>query len=130
MLRMVMTSFVFAFAGLLSALAGTSVHRVGDTWGVALAIGLVFAGSVFARVTANWIGLAAYAAGLFVLLALFAGPGPGGSVVIADDAVGYAWMLGSAAAALLPAALPRKWIVATPRHAAPADEPVQPPTSL
>ena len=130
MLRMVFASFVFGLAGLLSAVAGTSVHRIGDYWGLALAIGLVLTGAVFARATSNWIGLASFATAVFVLLGVFAGTGPGGSVVIADDMAGYVWMIGAAAGALLPAALPTRWITPKSRHAAPADEPWQPPTSL
>ena len=101
----------YAGAGLLGVvigLVGTGIHRAERPWGLVLALATVLAAAVLVRAWAGWIGMLAMAMGLVTTVSVLAGPGPGGDVVVALDAVGITWYA-SAAVVVLAALAPRAW---------------------
>lgn len=94
--------------GAVVGLVGTGIHRAAQPWGLVLALLLVVSAGVLARAWTGAAGLLALALGVFAVVSLMGGPGPGGDVVIALQPVGVAWYLG--ALAVVPVAmLPRRW---------------------
>jgi hypothetical protein len=92
---------------------GTGIHRLAPPWGIALALLTVFAAAVLARAWAGGAGLLALALGVFAVVGLLGGPGPGGDVIVALQPVGIAWYLG-ALVVVLAGLLPRRWFSDVP----------------
>ena len=95
--------------GLVYGTLGTVAHRhawqVGDVsvpWGLVLALAGVAALLVGIRLVAGGRAAAAAAAvGVVGAVALLSLPGPGGSVLVAGDAIGTIWAVGPALIAVL-----------------------------
>ena len=97
--------------GLLAGVLGTVMHRAVRPWGLVLCLLLVLVVVLTARAWAGWYGYVAGAGGVFVAVQVLAGRGPGGDVLVpSDDAWGWAWALGSIAALLVVALVPRRWV--------------------
>ena len=94
--------------GAVVGVVGTGVHRANQPWGLVLALGTVVSAAVLARAWARGLGMAALGLGLVAVVLAMAFVGPGGDVLITDEAIGYAWLAGPAlvlGVALLPAGL-------------------------
>ncbi len=98
--------------GVVVSIAGTGAHRAYGWVGVVLAVLLVGAAGVFARTWLSWLGLSAYATAWGVMTMVLAQGGPNNSVLIAGDAVGYAWLGGAVVTITLIALVPRRWLEA------------------
>ena len=94
--------------GAVVGVIGTGVHRAAQPWGLVLALATVASAAVLARAWAGGVGVLSLALGVFVVVGVMGGPGPGGDVVIALQPVGVLWYLGGFA--VVPAALlPQRW---------------------
>jgi hypothetical protein len=111
-----MTRSTLAFAGLafaafLGAVVSVSAHRFHPYWGSALVIAFVLSSAAFARAVRAWLGLGVYATVWFVTVGLLSAlHGPGGSVVVLDDALGRTLLIGGSLAIVAAAFLPRTWM--------------------
>lgn len=94
--------------GLGVGVVGTGIHRYSAPWGLLLAVATVLSAGVLARAWTGWSGMLVVALGVFTTVAVLAGPGPGGDVLVARDALGILWYAGAAVVAVA-AALPRSW---------------------
>ena len=102
---------ILAVAGLLVATVGSVAYRSIPPFGVALCVAMVLMGAVFARTWLSWSGLGIYALLCVGAVFLWTLEGPGGSVLIAADGLGYGWLAGAAGAIVVAALLPRKLLV-------------------
>jgi hypothetical protein len=94
--------------GILVGTLGTVMHRSIPPWGVVVCLALAFVAAVTVRAWAGFVALAGYALGLVVTVLVLAQSGPGGDTLAPDgQAVGWVWLLGSAAATIVVALLPR-----------------------
>lgn len=106
--RVLLRAAALLCLGAAVGLVGTGVHRAAQPWGLVLALTTVLSAGVLARAWNGGVGLLALALGIFAVVGLLGGPGPGGDVVIALQPVGVLWYLGGFA--VVPAAvLPRRW---------------------
>ncbi|WP_143338145.1 hypothetical protein [Demequina sp. NBRC 110054] len=87
--------------GAAIAAIGTLSHRTYPFYGVIAVVVMTFTGALFARAWHDWAGLALYSGAWAIVVFLLAQAGPGGSVLIVEDALGYTYLLGSAAAIVL-----------------------------
>ena len=111
MLRNVLAIVALAVVGLFVAIVGTAAHRYEPYWGTLLAISLVLVSALFARAWRAWMGLSLFAgAWAALLLYLTYIDGPGGNIVILEDALGFAWFVGGAAAIIAVAFVPRRFV--------------------
>lgn len=101
-------------ASLAVALLGTVVHRAAQPWGVLLALAAALSGAVLARALAGAAGLVAAGGVLLLVTQLASALRPGGDILVAGDAVGYAWLYGSVGAVAVAAFLPARWFAADP----------------
>ncbi|WP_062069611.1 hypothetical protein [Demequina sediminicola] len=102
---------VVALAGLLTATVGAVAYRSIPPFGVVLAIVMVLAAAIFARTWLSWNGLGVFAGLWVVATAVWSLNGPGNSVLIAQDGLGVAWLLGSVLAIVAAAVVPVKLLV-------------------
>ena len=111
MLRNIVATVALALAGFFVAIVGTAAHRYEPYWGTIMAISLVLVSALFSRAWRAWTGLSVFA-GAWAALLLFLTyvDGPGGSIVILDDALGIAWYLGGSAAVVAVAFVPRRFV--------------------
>lgn len=106
--------------GVLVALVGTGVHRASAPWGLVLALLVVAAAGVLARAWVGWPGLLTIGMAVVTTVAVLAGRGPGGDVLVALDVLGVVWFCGGAAVAVA-ALLPRRWFREAPLGAVEPD---------
>jgi hypothetical protein len=95
--------------GLVVGLVGTITHRTAPPWGLLAAVAATLSAAVLARATAEGAGLAAYAAGLLLVIQAANGYRPGGDVLIPADALGYAWLVLPLLMCAVVTFLPRRW---------------------
>lgn len=107
MIRSVVAYAVLAIAGIVTAMVGASAHRSIPPFGPILSILLVVAMALFARSWKDWAGIGASAGLWAVATALLSLEGPGGSVLIAQDALGYSWLIGGMLAIMIVSMVPR-----------------------
>jgi len=107
MIRSVVAYVVLAVAGIVTAMVGASAHRSIAPFGAILSIVLVVAMALFARSWKNWAGIGVCAGLWAVTTALLSLEGPGGSVLIAQDALGYSWLIGGTLAIMIVSMVPR-----------------------
>lgn len=94
--------------GVLVAVVGTGVHRSSPPWGLVLALAMVLATGVLARSWVGWTGLLTVGLAVVTTVAVLAGRGPGGDVLVALDWLGVVWYAGGALVAAA-GLLPRRW---------------------
>ena len=114
MARTIGSYAVIAALGAIVALVGGGAHRSYGWIGLSLCLLLVAMAAVFARAWHGFVGLAVLAAVWFTVTGVLAGEGPGGSALIATDALGLAWVIGGALVMALAALAPRRWLVGRP----------------
>lgn len=102
---------ILALGGAIVATVGSVAYRSIPPFGVILACVMVLFTAVFARTWLSWTGLGLFAAVWMSLTFVWTLEGPGGSVLIAADTLGYAWLAGGVAAIIVAAVLPRKMLV-------------------
>jgi hypothetical protein len=107
MIRSALAYVVLAVAGVVIALVGASAHRAVPPVGVILSIVLVLCATVFARSWKNWSGIGVFAGAWAIMTYVVSLEGPGGSVLIATDALGYAWLIGGVLAIIVVCMVPR-----------------------
>jgi len=107
MIRSALAYVVLALAGLVTALVGATAHRALPPIGAVLCIVLMIAATVFARSWKDWLGVSIFAGFWAVMTYVLALEGPGGSVLIATDGLGYSWLIGGAAAIVVVCMVPR-----------------------
>ncbi len=100
--------------GLLVGAVGTVVHRAYQPWGMVGALVLVLSAAVTARAWSGWVTWVAFTGGLFLAVQVLAQHGPGGDVLVPAGTIGWVWVLGSIAVAVLVAVLPRRLFVDRP----------------
>ena len=77
-------------------------------WGIVVCLTLAFVAAVTMRAWSGFVPLAGYALGLVVTVLVLTQSGPGGDTLVPDgQAIGWVWLLGSAAATVVVALLPR-----------------------
>ncbi|WP_084100855.1 hypothetical protein [Demequina sp. NBRC 110051] len=102
---------VLLVSGAIVATVGSVAYRSIPPFGVALAIVMVAFAAVFARAWLSWTGLGLFAAVWMSVTFVWTLAGPGGSVLIAADTLGYAWLAGGVIAIVVAALLPKKLLV-------------------
>ncbi|KQY23427.1 hypothetical protein ASD16_12900 [Cellulomonas sp. Root485] len=111
--------------GVLVGTLGTVMHRSIPPWGVVVCLTLAFVAAITVRAWTGFVALGGYALGLVVTVLVLTVSGPGGDTLVPDgQAVGWVWLLGSAAATIVVALLPRGLFDDRPRPPRPAAEPV------
>jgi uncharacterized protein DUF6113 len=111
--------------GVLVGTLGTVLHRSIQPWGVVICLTLAVVAAVTVRAWSGFVALAGYALGLVGTVVILTRSGPGGDTLVPDgQAIGWVWLFGSAAAALLAALLPRGLFDDRPRAPRPRTEPV------
>lgn len=118
-MRRVLELFVAVVLGAVVATIGAVAYRSYPPIGVTLCILLVLAAAVFIRAWSAWSGLIAFAVPFVVLTYVFTRQGPGGSLLIAADNLGYAWLYGGAAAVVVASLVPARLIGGGKRVASP-----------
>ncbi|UNX55669.1 DUF6113 family protein [Georgenia sp. TF02-10] len=105
---------VAVITGVVVGACGTLVHRWETPAGLVLALLLVLSGGVFARAAGGGalLLLHGFVAVATTLALTFAGPG--GDVLVTDQPLGYAWLLGLVVALVAVAPTPRSWYAETP----------------
>lgn len=114
MIRSVPAYLVLALMGVVVAGVGAASHRAYGWIGVALCLLMVATASVFARAWKGLGGLAAFGALWAAATMVLAMVGPGGSILIEQDAVGLTWVYGGAGIIALTAIPPRRLFEGTP----------------
>ncbi|WP_297082369.1 hypothetical protein [uncultured Demequina sp.] len=107
---------VLAAGGVITASVGAVAHRGFAPWGVIGSVLMVAFAAVFARTSMGFSGLGAFAATWVAMTLVWSLEGPGGSVLIAQDALGISWLVGSAVVMIAAAIVPTRILVG--RHGA------------
>ncbi|MBX9244162.1 hypothetical protein ICW40_04985 [Actinotalea ferrariae] len=94
--------------GVVVGVVGTAVHRWQVPWGLVLALVTVLCAGVLARAWVGWAGMLLVALAVVTTVAILAGRGPGGDLLVAAQPVGYVWYGGALVVALAGLA-PRRW---------------------
>jgi hypothetical protein len=107
MLVRVLSVAALALLGVIVATVGVGAHRSLGYAGAIIGILIVLLVGVFAKAWQAWSGFIAYAVAWGAMAMVYASTGPGGSVLVADDARGQLWLFGGAFAIVVVAAVPR-----------------------
>ncbi|WP_084078926.1 hypothetical protein [Demequina sp. NBRC 110057] len=102
---------IIAVAGLLVASVGAVAYRSIPPFGDVLSVLMVLLAAVFARTWLSWTGLGLFATLWALMTYVWTLAGPGGSVLIAADGLGYGWLAGGVVAIVVASVLPRKLLV-------------------
>jgi len=97
---------VSAILGAIVAIVGAIAHRSYPPFGIILSVLLVLMAVIFVRTWGGWAAVIAFAIPFAALSFVFARPGPGGSLLIAGDSLGYAWLYAGAAAFVIACVVP------------------------
>ncbi len=111
MARVIGSYAVIALLGALTALVGAGAPRAVPWFGGAAGLIVVGAAAVFARSWRGFGGLGVIAAVWAAITIPLATVGPGGSVLIAGDALGMAWEFGGAGVLVAVSMVPRALLV-------------------
>jgi len=109
-MRTVFAIVVSAILGAIVALVGGVAHRSYPPIGVILCVFLVLVATVFVRALASWLGVISFAVPFVAITFAFTREGPGGSLLIAGDGLGYGWLYGGAFAVVVACVLPAKML--------------------
>lgn len=113
MTRAILAFGGLAFAAFVGGIVSVSAHRYQPYWGSVLVIALVLASATFARAARSWLGLCVYAIVWFATVGSLSWvQGPGGSIVVLDDALGRTFLIGGSLAIVAVAFLPSTWMTA------------------
>lgn len=102
---------VLLAGGIIVASVGAVAHRGNAPLGVILCVAMVALGATFARTWLSWLGLGLFAGAWTAMTFVWAMEGPGGSVLIVQDALGVGWLVGGALAIVVASVLPSKVLV-------------------
>jgi hypothetical protein len=108
----VVAAVVAVVAGVVVGAAGTLVHRWtagGVPTGLPAALALVVVGAVFARSAADGAGVFLLALAGVLTTQTMTFVSPNGDVLVTDQVLSYAWLLGMPLAAALTMLAPRTW---------------------
>lgn len=108
--------------GVVVAVAGTLVHRWdAEGWPAGLLLALVTAAlaAVAARAGAGAAGVVLLGLAAVVTSQTMAFVSPGGDVLVTDEVIGYAWLLGLPLSTVVAAVTPRRWYSGEPAALAP-----------
>ena len=100
--------------GVVVGLVGTVAHRGAPPWGLVVAVAATLSAAVLARSLSGGVALATYAAGLLVVTQLANGLRPAGDILVAGDALGYAWLALPLLMCAVVAFLPNRWFAPAP----------------
>lgn len=126
-MRSAIVIVVSAVLGAIVALVGGVAHRGYPPFGVILCVLLVLVATVFVRAWANWLGVVSFVIPYMVITFVFTQQGPTGSLLIAGDALGYAWLYGGVGAFVIAVLLPARLLgrgLPVERDAAPQEAPI------
>ena len=118
-MRRALEILVAVVLGAIVAAVGGVAYRGYPPVGVSLSIALVLFAATFVRAWSSWAGVIAFAVPFVALTYLFTREGPGGSLLIPADGLGYAWLYGSAAALIVACLMPARLIGGGKRVASP-----------
>ncbi|WP_062519773.1 hypothetical protein [Demequina silvatica] len=110
MARIVWSLLVITLIGAIVALVGAGSHRAFGWASVAACLLLVGTASVFSRAWRGFLGLTVFATAWMALTVVLAQEGPGGSLLIPNDARSLAWVYGGAVVIGVVALVPRRFI--------------------
>lgn len=102
---------VLLAGGIIVASVGAVAHRGYPPFGVVLCVLMVALGATFARTWLSWSGLSLFAGAWLAMTFVWALEGPGGSMLIIQDALGIGWLGGGALAIVTASVLPTKVLV-------------------
>ncbi|MFV0634209.1 hypothetical protein [Demequina sp.] len=102
---------VLACGGVITASVGAVAHRGYPPFGVLACVVMVALAAVFARAWLGYGGLGVFAGTWMVATFVWSLEGPGGSVLIAQDALGVAWLAGASIVIVAASVVPSKWLV-------------------
>jgi len=105
-MRRALEIVVSAALGAIVAAVGAVAYRSYPPIGVVLCVFLVLMAAVFVRTWGGWLGVIAFVVPFLALTYVFTREGPGGSLLIAPDGLGYGWLYGSAGAIVIASMLP------------------------
>lgn len=109
-MRRALEIFVSAVLGVIVAIVGGIGHRSIPPLGVALSVALVLVSAIFVRTWGGWSAVIAFVVPLVALSFLFTRVGPGGSLLIAGDGLGYGWLYGASGAIVLACLVPAQML--------------------
>lgn len=110
-MKVVLGYAVLLIGGVITASVGAVAHRGFPPLGVALCVIMVAMGAAFARTWLGWAGLGLFAGAWMTMTFVWALEGPGGSVLIVQDALGIGWLVGGAVAIVAAAVVPTRLLV-------------------
>lgn len=99
---------IVVLGGLITASVGAVAHRGFPPYGAIASIAMVACAAVFARAWLGFAGVGAFAAAWLVMTFVWALEGPGGSVLIAQDSLGIAWLVGGTVMIMAASVVPTK----------------------
>ncbi|WP_084039389.1 hypothetical protein [Demequina sp. NBRC 110053] len=102
---------VLAVGGLITASVGAVAHRGYAPWGLVASILMVGLAAVFSRAWLGFTGLTLFAGAWLVATFVWSLNGPGGSVLIVQDALGIAWLAGATMMVVASALVPTRILV-------------------
>lgn len=100
--------------GLATGVLGTVVHRSQPPLGLILALTAVVSGTVLVRALAGLLGVAVAGGTLLLVTQLLSTVRRGGDIIVADDGLGYGWLLGAVVAVAVVVFLPGGWFASRP----------------
>ncbi|WP_084075047.1 hypothetical protein [Demequina sp. NBRC 110052] len=101
---------VLALGGVVG-LVGVLAHRAYPWFGLVAVLVLTLVAAVFVRAWSSWPALGVFTAGLAIAVSVFAQEGPGGGLLLVEDALGWTYLVGAAGAVVLAAVIPAKVLV-------------------
>ncbi|WP_084106033.1 hypothetical protein [Demequina sp. NBRC 110056] len=102
---------VLIAGGIITASVGAVAHRGYVPWGLVASILMVGLAAVFSRAWLGFTGLGVFAGAWLVATFVWSLNGPGGSVLIVQDAVGVAWLAGATVMIVASALVPTRVLV-------------------
>jgi len=106
--------FLALVLGVLIGAIGTALHRQWLPWILILSIVAVLSAAIMVRAWIGLSGVAAFGAGVLVVIMVLSLSGPGGDVLLpaGDTAyLSYVWMAGSLLAVGAACFTPRRWFI-------------------
>jgi len=101
---------VSVLLGAAISTVGAVSHRSIPPFGVILSVLLVLMATLFVRTWGSWAAVVSFAVPYVLLTYLFTRQGPGGSLLIAADGLGYWWLYGGAGAIVVACVVPRRML--------------------